>query len=317
MHATRGSRAWFAALGVVSVATCLACSPAVEPPLDAAVAEDALTAADAVTPSDAPRPPCAPSDHVLLCGERLLIAHRGGGLLRPEETLIAFEHAVALGADVLELDVRSSADGAIVLMHDDTVDRTTDGSGAVHDLSLAELRALDAGYRFTTDGGATFPYRGRGVRVATLDEVLAAHPSAWLSIEIKQTEPDIVSDVLAVIDAAGASERVVVVAFSDAVVASLRAQRPSLVTGMSLGEIVAFTALSAAREPTYVPPSRIAQVPHGSVTAAMVARAERFGVRLHPWTVNDRETMEQLLGLGVHGIMTDDPALLAEVLERR
>lgn len=317
---TRWSRA--ALVGLALATTPAACAPApasddafVAP--DAATVLDAPAPPDAASPLDAPRPPCAPADHVLLCGDRLLIAHRGGGDLRPEETLLAFENAAALGADVLELDVHSTADGEVVCMHDDTVDRTTDGTGLLHDLTFAELRALDAGHRFTTDGGATFPYRGMGVQVPTLAEVLTAHPTAWFSIEIKQTEPNIVEDVLAVIDAAGAAERVVVVSFSDAVVTELRTRRPELVTGMSLGEVVAFATLSSAREASYVPPTSIAQIPASSVTPEVVARAARLGVRLHAWTVNDRPTMESLLALGVHGIMTDDPALLADVLAGR
>ncbi len=254
---------------------------------------------------------------MLLCGAPLLIAHRGGGALRPEETLPAFANAAALHADVLELDVHATADGEVVCIHDDTVDRTTNGRGAVRGLTLAGIRALDAGYRFTTDGGATFPYRGAGVTVPTLAEVLAAHPAAWFSIEIKQVEPDIVDEVLAVVDASGAASRVVLVSFHDAVVREIRARRPDLVTGMSLGEFVAFARLRPAAEGTYAPPTTISQLPAASVTAEVVARAGRFGVRLHAWTVNDRVEMERLLDLGVHGIMTDDPALLADVLARR
>ncbi len=266
---------------------------------------------------DAPRAPCAPAGNVLLCGAPLLIAHRGGGALRPEETLPAYENAAALHADVLELDVHTTSDGEVVCMHDDRVDRTTNGAGAVHALTLAQVRALDAGYRFTTDGGATFPYRGRGVTVPTLAEVLAAHPAAWFSIEIKQTEPDIVDRVLRVVDASGAASRVVLVSFTDAVVRAIRTRRPDLVTGMSLAEFVAFARLRPAAEETYAPPTTISQLPAESVTAEVVARAERFGVRIHAWTVNDRATMVRLLDLGVHGIMTDDPALLADVLAHR
>lgn len=280
-------------------------------------AVDAAVARDASDPPDAQRPACAPADNVLLCGEPLLIAHRGGAALRPEETLLAFENAAALGADVLELDVHSSSDDEVVCIHDDTVDRTTDGTGAVHDLSLAQLRALDAGYRFTTDGGGTFPYRGMGVTVATLTEVLAAHPTAWFSIEIKQAVPDIVDAVLAVIDANGAASRVVVVSFTDAIVADIRARRPDIVTGMGLSEIAAFTRLNSVSETSYVAPTTIVQIPEGSVSAAVVARANRLGLRLHAWTVNDRATMQSLLDLGTHGIMTDDPALLADVLAGR
>ncbi len=266
---------------------------------------------------DAPRPPCAPRDNVLLCGAPLLIAHRGGGALRPEETLAAFANAAALHADVLELDVHSTADGEVVCMHDDTVDRTTNGTGALHGLTLAQVRALDAGYRFTTDRGATFPYRGMGITVPTLAEVLAAHPTAWFSIEIKQTEPNIVDRVLTIVDANRAAGRVVLVSFNDSVVREIRARRPDVVTGMSLAEFVAFAGLRSSVEATYAPPTTISQLPAASVNAEVVARAGRLGVRLHAWTVNDRETMVRLLDLGVHGIMTDDPALLADVLAHR
>lgn len=289
---------------------------AIDAPPDAPP-EDARPALDAPA-LDAPfvPPPCMPADHVLLCGEPLLIAHRGGGRLRPEQTLPAFANAAALGADVLELDVHSTADGEIVCLHDDSVDRTTDGTGAVHTMTLAEVRALDAGYRFTTDGGATFPYRGMGITIPTLAEVLAAHPDAWLSIEIKQTSPDIVPEVLAVLDAAGAAGRVVLVSFSDAVVADIRARRPEIVTGMGSGEMATFVTLRPSREASYVPPTTIAQLPAAVVDEAIVARAARLGVRLHVWTVNDRSSMQALLALGVHGVMTDDPALLADVLGR-
>ena len=199
------------------------------------------------------------------------------------------------------MDVHTTADGHVVCLHDETVDRTTDGTGAVHGLTLAEVRALDAGYRFANDGGETFPYRGQGITIPTLEEVLAAHPTAWLSIEIKQTEPDIVADVIAVLDANDAASRVVLVSFDDDVVAAVRAMRPDIVTGMSAGEMSVFAFLRPGQEATYVPPTTIAQLPHALVTPEVIERA----------------TMESLLDLGVHGIMTDDPALLADVLATR
>lgn len=265
----------------------------------------------------ADRSGCTPADNVHLCGDRLLIAHRGGGRLRPEETLSAFDHAAELGADVLELDVHTTSDGEVVCLHDATVDRTTDGTGAVHALTLADVKALDAGYRFTTDRGETFPYRGQGITIPTLAEVLAAHPSAWFSIEIKQSEPDMVGEVLEVLDANDAADRVVLVSFDDAVVERVRALRPEIVTGMGAAEMAELLLLRDVDADAYVPRTTIAQVPSGSVDEVLVARAARYGIRLHAWTVNDRSEMTYLLDVGVHGIMTDDPALLAEVLAQR
>jgi glycerophosphoryl diester phosphodiesterase len=260
---------------------------------------------------------CSPADNRLLCGAPLLIAHRGGGALRPEETLAAFENAAVLGADILELDVHSTSDGTIVCLHDATVDRTTNGTGPVHALTLKEVKELDAGYDFTTDGGATFPSRGQGVTVPTLAEVLDAHPQAWWSIEIKQSSPSIVDEVLEVLGAKGAASRAVVVAFSDAIVQEVRQKRPDVLTGMGLGEMLALSSLTDESERDYQAPTRLVQPPASSVNAESVARAKRLGLRLHAWTVNDREEMERLLDLGTHGIMSDDPAKLGQVLSER
>lgn len=256
-------------------------------------------------------------DNRFLCDAPLLFAHRGGGKLRPEETLPAYENAAALGTHVLEADVHSTADGEIVCMHDDTVDRTTNGSGPIHALTLAELKKLDAGYHFTPDGGTTFPWRDKGITVPTLGEVLDAHPDAWWTIELKQLSPSIVDPVIALLDQKGAAGRTVLVSFSDDVVHEVRQKRPDILTGMGVGEMLALNAVSDETEKDYQPPTRIVQPPSGAVNAEMMARAERLGLRIHAWTVNDQPEMEALLDLGVHGIMTDDPALLAQVLAER
>ncbi|MBK7579257.1 MAG: glycerophosphodiester phosphodiesterase [Myxococcales bacterium] len=260
---------------------------------------------------------CNPSKDRLLSCAPLLIAHRGGGALMPEETLPAFDNASTIGADVLELDVHSTADDEIVCLHDDEVNRTTDGTGLVHDFTLAELRKLDAGYAFTQDQGATHPWRGKGVTIPTLAEVLDAHPTAWWSIEIKQTTPGIVDLVLAVLDEEGAAPRSVLVSFSDDVVQEVRAKRPNQLTGMGLGEMLELSTVSDETEADYTPATRLVQPPYASLDAALVARANRLGLVLHAWTVNDETDMNALLDLGVHGIMTDDPALLKTVIDAR
>ncbi len=244
------------------------------------------------------------------------IAHRGGGLLAPEETLAAYENAIAVGADALECDTHATSDGVVVCIHDDTVDRTTDGTGAIRDMTFEALRALDAGYWFTPDDGRSYPYRGTGLVVPTLAEVLAAFPDVPFSVEIKQTEPPIVDAVLADIDANGGRPRVVGGSFDDATSAALRAAAPDLQTAFSLPETVLF--VEDGDDDDYVPPARFLQSPlyMGEtllIDESFVERAHTLGLAVHPWTVNDRAELETLVALGVDGIFTDDPALLAQL----
>src|SRR5262249_8113822 len=120
----------------------------------------------------------------------LFFAHRGGSLLAPENTMAAFERGVSHGADALEVDLQTTSEGEIVVIHDPTVDRTTEGAGPVSAYTLAELRRLDAGYRFTIDGGRTHPFRGEGLTVPTLREVFARFlPATRINIDMKESTP--------------------------------------------------------------------------------------------------------------------------------
>src|SRR5918998_1323473 len=135
------------------------------------------------------------------------LAHRGASALAPENTIEAFRLAVEAGAGGLELDVHVTRDGHIVVIHDATVDRTTNGTGAVSEMTLEELRRLDAGHNFSPDGGPTRPYRGRGVRVPTLREVLREFPGVAVNIDIKAGNPGIEETVLGVLCEANALGR--------------------------------------------------------------------------------------------------------------
>lgn len=120
------------------------------------------------------------------------IAHRGGAGLSPENTIYAFSRAVnTFGADVIEMDVWSSRDGHLVVFHDRIVDRTTNGSGKITSMPLSEIKRLDAAFNFTTDGGLTYPMRGRGITVPTLREVFEALPGVRMNIEIQQVWPPV------------------------------------------------------------------------------------------------------------------------------
>ena len=243
----------------------------------------------------------------------LNIAHRGGARLAPEHTLEAYRNGLAVGADVIELDLHATVDGIVVALHDDTVDRTTDGSGLVREMTFAELRQLDAGYRFTRDGGQTYPWRGKGLRVPTLDEALDLLGDTPLSVEIKQRTPSIVTKVIDSFEAHGGIGDVVFASFASDPMEELRRLRPSARTAFTTSEMAEWALLTPGRIESYQPPSGYIQAPHEAVTAGFLAQAHRLGLKVHPWTVNDRETMCRLKRLGVDGVFTDDPTLLDAV----
>ncbi|WP_434420940.1 glycerophosphodiester phosphodiesterase [Nannocystis pusilla] len=252
-----------------------------------------------------------PPGNLLLSDHFLNIAHRGGALLRPEETLPAFEHALAAGADVLELDVHASSDGVLVAMHDGTVDRTTDGTGAIKAKTLDELRALDAGYRFTPDGGQTFPFRGTGISIPTLEEIFKKFPDSYYLIEIKQTDPPIVEGLLAAIEDHAALERVVIASGDLDTIVAVRAAAPAAFTSLSTPEML--DLYLNVGSPEYVAPAQFVHSPWDLTSAELVTFAHELGMKVHPWTVNEEARMVDLIGRGVDGIMTDDPALLEAV----
>ena len=252
----------------------------------------------------------------------LVMAHRGGKGLWPENTLYAFEQAVALGADVLEMDIHSTADGVLVVMHDRTVDRTTDGTGPIHELTLAQLKALDAGYHWTADEGQTYPYRGQGVTVPTVEEVFAAFPNTPLNIEIKQTDPSITAPFCQLIRDYGLTDRVLVASFDDATIQDFRRRCPEVATAAAQNEMVALFALSKAYlEGVYSPAAQAAQVPEYRsglhvLTPRFVDAAHNRGLQVHAWTINEEADMRRLLDLGVDGIISDYPDRLLRVLGR-
>jgi glycerophosphoryl diester phosphodiesterase len=252
----------------------------------------------------------------------LNFAHRGASARAPENTLEAFRLAMEAGAGGLELDVHLTRDGEVVVIHDATVDRTTDGSGAVAGMSLDELRGLDAGYRFSPDGGITHPYRGRGLRVPTLAEVYEEFPAASVNIDIKEPQQGAEEAVLQITRNGGVEERSLVVSDDHAVVRRFRGvSRGHISTGASRPEIAAFFILSRLRLERLVHPAYDAlQVPveHGGITLVtprFVEAAHSRGARVDVWTINDPGEMRRLLDLGVDVIMTDRPETLANILE--
>ena len=250
--------------------------------------------------------------HPLLDPERRpVVGHRGNAAHAPENTMESFRQALAAGAECVELDVRLSADGVPVVMHDPTLDRTTDSTGAVASLSAEQLRAADAGARFTRDGGRTFPYRGKGLRIPTLEEVLTELAQVPLLLEIKT--PQVSPAARRVIERLGAEWRCVVESFDVRAIDPFRGSRVAI--GASRTDVARLLHRIVTRRPVRslpyavmcLPPRlRGVRLPIGS----LVRLTRPAGCLVHLWTINDPEEARYLWTIGVRGIVSDDPGLI-------
>jgi glycerophosphoryl diester phosphodiesterase len=247
-----------------------------------------------------------------------LFGHRGSAAHFPENTLPSFSAAVGAGVPYLEMDVWATADGHIVVHHDETLLRLCGVDRKISEVSLAELKSLDAGYGFSP-GGKRHPFRGGGVTIPTLEEVFRAFPDVFCNIEIKQAEPAIEKETVNLVRQLGREESVLLAAEQDVIMTRLRKLCGEIPTSLSFGETAAFFERLENRELSgYVPPGRALQVPetYGSrtlVTPETVAAAHACGLEVHVWTVNDPEDMKRLLKMGVDGLMSDVPEVLVEV----
>lgn len=251
-----------------------------------------------------------------LAGAPLFFAHRGGAGLAPENTMEAFRAAVEVWeADALEMDVRLSVDGEVVVIHDATVDRTTDGSGAVAELPWARLRELDAGHRFTDPDGK-HAFRGRGVRIPRFEEVLEAFPDTRLNVDAKC--PEACPGLVEAVRRHGARDRVLIAAERERHRAAARGYGGPW--GASRPQIRRFWILEKVGLANLVPLGADAlQVPETWEGRRVVSRdfveaAHARNVPVHVWTVDDEADMRRLLSWGVDGIQTDRPDRLARVL---
>jgi glycerophosphoryl diester phosphodiesterase len=261
----------------------------------------------------------------------LILGHRGAAAHAPENTLLSFERAIELGAGVIESDVQVTRDGVPVLMHDDQVDRVTNGAGAVEAMSFSELQALDAGHHFSIgDRGelgsdADGRFRGRGLRVPSLEEAFQEFPGVRFNLEIKTAAPGVVERVTELVARYRRADDTLLTAADDAIMKAIRErlalQRLAAATGASVSEVVA--VVRAAADGTEPPANIMAlQIPtrfgeHPLVTSALVAHAQAHAIQLHVWTINDHDEMTRLLDLGVDGLVTDFPDRAAQAIARR
>jgi glycerophosphoryl diester phosphodiesterase len=246
-----------------------------------------------------------------------VFAHRGGCALGPENTLAAFDIGVASGADGVELDVHLSADGVVVVHHDATLDRTTDASGAVAARTAAELARVDAGARFVGPRGDT-PFRGQGVGVPTLRDVLHRYRDIRVIVEMKVNAPAMGEAVAAEVRAADAVERVCVAGFGPQSVLAARRALPELITSACQPEVRLALYRSWVGWPVLHPSYRAYQVPEFAgrlrvVSPRFVRHAHRAGLRVQVWTVDEQTDMERMLAWRVDSLISNRPDLAVAV----
>lgn len=260
--------------------------------------------------------------------QTLVIAHRGGRAHAPENTLPAFARSVELGVDVLELDVHLTKDEEIVVLHDATVDRTTDGSGHINELTYAEVEVLDAGYYYQDEAG-DYTYRDQGVHIPRLEEVFDQFPAQRYFIELKDTtapvlQPMLIQKVWELIQQYQMEDQVVIGSFDHdliedfqqisggqvAIGAGEQAAR-SFVKG-HLAYLNGWTTINA--DSLQLP---LEKEGHDLTHNNLLRGVLKQNIALYYWTINDPATMHSLLDKEVDGIMTDHPALLLEIIAER
>ncbi len=250
--------------------------------------------------------------HPFASRDKLVFAHRGGAKLAPENTLAAFENGRALGSDGIECDVHLSRDGIPVVIHDKTLDRTTDATGLVGARTAEELARVDAGYRFLAPDGS-YPFRGRGIGVPTLEAVMKSCAGLWVIIEMKQGDPALARAVLDVVRRANAVDRVCVGSFYRQGLNVIRAEEPAITTSASEHEARWTLYRAWCRWPLAV--ARVYgafQVPERAgrmrvVSPAFVEQAHRDGARVDVWVVDGADDITRLFSWGVDGVITDRP----------
>jgi glycerophosphoryl diester phosphodiesterase len=252
-----------------------------------------------------------------------VIAHRGGRGLGPENTLAVFQLSLEKGADILEMDVRSTSDNHLIVLHDATVDRTTNGSGTANEMSLIQLKKLDAGYRWSNDGGKSYPFKNRGITIPTLSEVFKAIDRIRLIIEIKENQPIISQRLCSEIRHHRRIPSVLVASIHSQVLNKFRTICPDVATAASPSEAMWFFYLSRiGLTAMYSPQENALLVPkifkgRQVITNQFLSAAHHRHLKVAVWTVNSKKDMRKLIAMGVDGIITDYPERLVKIFKNK
>jgi glycerophosphoryl diester phosphodiesterase len=251
---------------------------------------------------------------------RVHLAHRGGALLYPESTLYAFEHVIDdYQTDVLEIDLVISADGHIMVTHDEEVNNTTDGTGNVNDMTLAELKQLDAGYWFDPDDDGSYPHRGTGLTMPTLEETFEAFPTMHYNLEIKDYENEYEEVLYALVQQYNMENLVIWGSFDKDCTLRLRALAPHVAVYAPFEDASCFgLAVLDGKDPTVECTHYdydALNISAGLAEQEVVEVAHSLGIKIFFWTIDERQAMETLFSYGADGIITDRPDILREVID--
>ncbi len=249
-----------------------------------------------------------------------VVAHRGDSKHFPENTIEAFLSAVKMKIDVIETDVHLSKDDVVVIWHDDTLDRNTNGSGRIEDHSLQELLEFDAGYTFTKDGGKTYPFRDKNVKLCTLEEALVKCPNQRFNIDLKTNDLKIVDEFIKVVRKHNAEHRVCCASFHLSNLLSIREKAPDILTSVTTEEVRPLLF----KQKLNILPKKLSerkiifQVPVSQglikvITPRFIKMMHQRGAIIMVWTINEEEEMRRLFKMGVDSIMSDDPATVIKV----
>jgi glycerophosphoryl diester phosphodiesterase len=256
----------------------------------------------------------------------VVLGHQGASGHAPSNTLASFDLALQQGADVLELDVHLTKDGQVVVSHDETIDRMSNGSGYIKSMTLADLRQFDFGFDFSPDGGKSFPYRGKGVSIPTLEEVFKQYPGVPVNIELKQVDPPEEQQVWDMVEKYGMQEKVLINSFpSEPTDRWHTLVGDRVAVGGDRSQVTEFVAYFLPfMDWLYHPKFDAFQIPVsekvGPVTIhldskRLIDRAHKLGMKVHYWTINDEATMRHLVEIGADGLITDYPDRAVKVLK--
>lgn len=248
-----------------------------------------------------------------------VFAHRGDSHNYPENTLEAFNSAIEMKVDVIETDVHLTKDDKIVIWHDDTLDRNTNGSGKVTDHTLDELKKLDAGFTFTKDGGKTFPFRDKGIQLATFEEALITCPNQRFNVDLKTKSLTLVDKFYELLEKHNAFDRVCVSSFHTINLEQMRQRHSKVTTSASFKEVLSSVIKNKFGMSFKKGDGLMMQMPAKTkllttITPSYVKMMHENNHILQIWTINEETEMRRLLKMGVDAIMTDNPELLIKVL---